>query len=207
MNGEPVYSNGDDESTRTSLLMKAIDKDTAAWDAIVEIYVPLIHIWCRKWGLSKEDTEDVGQEAITSVVKSLHTFSKKNQKRSFRSWLYKITYHKMLDDREKKKSSAKGGSAVVQQMSQVPVEDSNEWLAEDKRLIYEKITAQLDNRFSKKHADCFLEFAFYGKPVKQLAEEYDITEGALHVAFHRIRKLIRSEYGDLLKGEDDELTD
>jgi RNA polymerase sigma factor (sigma-70 family) len=45
----------------TDLVMRARNGEKQAWDALVERYAPLIWSVCRRHGLGRADTEDVGQ--------------------------------------------------------------------------------------------------------------------------------------------------
>jgi RNA polymerase sigma factor (sigma-70 family) len=45
----------------TDLVTRARNGERQAWDALVERYAPLIWSICRRYGLGRADTEDVGQ--------------------------------------------------------------------------------------------------------------------------------------------------
>jgi RNA polymerase sigma factor (sigma-70 family) len=55
--GNPMHDN----LPVTDLVMGARNGEKQAWDAVVERYAPLIWSICRRHGLGRADTEDVGQ--------------------------------------------------------------------------------------------------------------------------------------------------
>jgi RNA polymerase sigma factor (sigma-70 family) len=59
----------------TDLVMRARNGEKQAWDALVERYAPLIWSVCRRHGLGRADTEDVGQAVwlyLAGHLGSLH---------------------------------------------------------------------------------------------------------------------------------------
>lgn len=81
----------DDALTRLSLLerLTAPDEDNQAWQEFVELYVQLILGWCRHWGVSQADVDEVVQETVYQVVKGMSSFRYQG-KGSFRAWLQTI---------------------------------------------------------------------------------------------------------------------
>src|SRR5271156_1965460 len=53
------------------LVTRARAGDKRAWDALVERYAPLIWSICRKYRLSRDDADDVGQSAWMRLVDQL----------------------------------------------------------------------------------------------------------------------------------------
>jgi RNA polymerase sigma factor (sigma-70 family) len=55
----------------SDLVTRARNGDKQAWDALVERYAPLIWSICRRHGLGRADTEDVGQAVWLHLVEHL----------------------------------------------------------------------------------------------------------------------------------------
>src|SRR5262249_29075280 len=70
--------------------------DQAAWDRFVERYGPKIYGWCRQWRLQEADAEDVTQEVLLCLARTLRTFVY-DPSRSFRGWLRTLTEHACND--------------------------------------------------------------------------------------------------------------
>jgi RNA polymerase sigma factor (sigma-70 family) len=60
-----------DNLSVTELVTGARNGEKQAWDAIVERYAPLIWSICRRHGLGRADTEDVGQAVWLHLVEHL----------------------------------------------------------------------------------------------------------------------------------------
>ena len=60
-----------DDPLVTHLVTRARGGDKRAWDALVERYAPLIWSICRKYRLSRDDANDVGQSVWLRLVDQL----------------------------------------------------------------------------------------------------------------------------------------
>ena len=60
-----------DDPLVIQLVARARDGDQGAWDAIVERYAPLIWSVCMRLGLSRADTDDVGQVVWLRLIEHL----------------------------------------------------------------------------------------------------------------------------------------
>ncbi len=62
-------------STSVNLLKRLRDpKADFAWQQFVELYAPLIFHWARRKGLSAEDSADLVQDVLTTLVMKLPEF-------------------------------------------------------------------------------------------------------------------------------------
>jgi len=55
----------------TALVTSAAAGDSAAWNALVERYAPLVHATCRRWRLDTADVADVSQTVWLRLVENL----------------------------------------------------------------------------------------------------------------------------------------
>jgi RNA polymerase sigma-70 factor (ECF subfamily) len=84
--------------TSTSLLeqLRQLPADPAAWSRFVDRYGPRIYTWCRRWGLQDADAQDVAQDILLKLSKSLTTF-RYDPSRRFRAWLRAVVRHAWQD--------------------------------------------------------------------------------------------------------------
>ena len=65
----------DPRATKPSLLLRIRDAgDSASWNEFAEIYGPVIRSYCRRRGLQPTDADDVVQEILAQVARSIGTF-------------------------------------------------------------------------------------------------------------------------------------
>src|SRR5438094_3784820 len=76
-----------------------------AWTLFVDLYTPLLFSWARRNGLKDQDAADLVQDVLTALVRKLPEFTYDRQK-SFRSWLFTITYNKCRDLRRRRAAQA-----------------------------------------------------------------------------------------------------
>ncbi len=84
-------------STSTSLLNDICCGEQQAWFRFVELYTPLIELWCRRQGIRAVDAEDIVQNVFAVVAIHIQEFGRDRSKNSFRGWLWTITRSKIVD--------------------------------------------------------------------------------------------------------------
>jgi DNA-directed RNA polymerase specialized sigma24 family protein len=62
-----------DEPLLSNLVTRARNGDKRAWDRLVERCAPVVWSICRRHGLSRQDTGDVGQSVWLRLVEQIDT--------------------------------------------------------------------------------------------------------------------------------------
>src|SRR5271163_2057301 len=113
-----------------SLVERARNEETGAWDRLVRLYAPLVYSWCRRWDLSEHDVADVFQEVFLSVATHLDPFHRDRATDTFRGWVRTITRNKVLDHFRRlgrePGTVGVGGSEAQLKMSSLPAEAASE---------------------------------------------------------------------------------
>jgi RNA polymerase sigma-70 factor (ECF subfamily) len=78
------------------LRLRQAPPDQEAWAEFVDRYGRQIHAWCRRWGLTEVDAQDVTQTVLLQLASKLQTFSYDPTQR-FRAWLKTLTHHAWSD--------------------------------------------------------------------------------------------------------------
>jgi RNA polymerase sigma-70 factor, ECF subfamily len=109
-------------STSRSLLRRAREHDSDAWEKLTAVYTPLVYQWCRHAGLQVSDAADVAQEVFRSVVVGLDGFRKERPEDTFRGWLWTITRNKIRDHFRDHagRPDAQGGTDAQLRLQQLP---------------------------------------------------------------------------------------
>ena len=91
--------------TRNSLIDRLKDwSDNESWRLFFETYWRLIYRTASKAGLTDAEAQEVVQETVISVVKSMPDFNYRREGGSFKSWLLRLTYWRISDQVRKRKS-------------------------------------------------------------------------------------------------------
>jgi RNA polymerase sigma-70 factor (ECF subfamily) len=190
-----------DADSRTHIsLLDALEKgDTErAWSFFFEKYSKLIHLWCRRWGASVEDTEDIVQETLLVVFRKIAEFQY-DPSLSFRAWLKTVSYHKWLQAVEQNRMVY----PPVQEPSMVMTYKSRLNLAvEEFKQLLDRIAEQeifslactkVRSRVSERVWLCFEQSELLNQPRSEIAERLGISTGYVQVNVFRVRQLVHAE--------------
>ena len=78
--------------------------DRAAADALVRAYYDELYAYIWRQTGRQEDALDLTQECFIAALRSLPSYDRR--KSAFRTWLYHIASHKLIDHRRKKRTVA-----------------------------------------------------------------------------------------------------
>ena len=91
--------------TRASLLSRLKHSDDSeSWRVCFETYWKLIFNAARRAGLTETEAEDVVQETLLTVARSIQTFQYDKNRGSFKGWLLKTTAWRVQDQFRKRAS-------------------------------------------------------------------------------------------------------
>src|SRR5262245_3729852 len=86
------------QSTQSSLLRQIRTLSNApGWTRFFETYAPLIERFAIKSGLSAVESEDVVQNTMIQVSKTIPDFEYDRTKGSFKGWLFKCAKWRIVD--------------------------------------------------------------------------------------------------------------
>jgi RNA polymerase sigma-70 factor (ECF subfamily) len=92
----------------TELLSRCRRGDSAAWDELFSAHYAATarFVFTISRDFSREDADEICQEAFLAVIKSLDSFHGDSQ---FQTWLFRIAANKARDFREKQHAAKRGG--------------------------------------------------------------------------------------------------
>jgi RNA polymerase sigma-70 factor (ECF subfamily) len=86
-----------DIKTSMSLLEKLrVLEDRRAWSQFMNLYLPMIQTWAKRFGLSQDDVEEITSRLLTKLVEVLPRFDYDPAKGSFRGWLKTVTQRELV---------------------------------------------------------------------------------------------------------------
>ena len=187
--------------TRQSLLSRLKDwDDQEGWKVFFDTYWRLIYNAAIRSGLTEAEAQDVVQETIISVCKSMQTFEY-DQNGSFKGWLMRLTSWRIQDQFRKRQQlinpKQRETRTSTDALERVP--DPNgfglektwdqEWEQNIIGAAIERVKRQVDG----KQYQVFDLYVLKKWPVSRVSKSLGINRGKVYLAKHRINKLIKKE--------------
>ena len=194
--------------TRDSLILRLKDPDdVAAWEEFVAIYRPVIVRMAMLRGLQHTDADDLAQQVLLSVTRSVPQWDSDPQRARFRTWLGRVVRNAALNalTRGKPDRGAGGTSALVLINGKAADSCDNsevldlEWRREAFRWAADKIR----DEFQPQTWQAFWLTAVDGLSAAEAAKQTGKSIGAVYVARSRVMARIQ-EAVRLLSGKERE---
>ena len=182
--------------TRASLIARLPNAaDAAAWDEAVAIYGPVVYRLARRQGLQPADADDLVQEVLAAVSRSVEGWLDRADRGSFRAWLFRIARNTAINilTRPKHRPLVTGGSDAAYALAEYAVPDDlpREFQIEYRRETFRRAAEQVRDAVADKTWQAFWETAVEGRPVAEVSEELGMATGSLYVARGRVMARLR----------------
>lgn len=189
--------------TRQSLLSRLKNwDDSASWRDFFNTYWKLIYTVALKAGLTHTESQDVVQETMLGVAKSIGEFKYDPARAAFKTWLMQVTRHRISNQFARRKRypppqaepSQTDSTPLLEQVPD-PAADGLEtiWDAEWDKNLTDAALRRVKHRVPIQQYQMFDFFVLKNWPARKVARTLGVTVGHVYVAKHRITKLIRRE--------------
>lgn len=181
-------------ATHTTLLARLADAgDAHAWHDFLARYGDLIRGFCLRRGLQAADCEDIQQEVLLALTKSMGQFRYDPAKGLFRSYLKTVVMNAI--SRRLCQNTAHAG---LSQASAVGDTDSEEhWEQEWRQHHFRQAMKIVESEFSESDRRAFTMYAVEGRGVQDTARELNLSTDAVYQAKSRILRRL----GQLIEGQ------
>ena len=191
-------------ATSRSLLVRAGENDSTAWQRLVSLYSPLVYRWCRQAGLQRADAADVGQEVFQSVARGLASFRHRRPTDTFRGWLRTITKNKIKDWRRRRPGELTGVPGLDQRPGakshHYELPDADESLNQrEARMLVTRALGLIRRDFHERTWQAFEQVTLEGVRARDAAERLGMSVNAVYMARWRVLNRLREEFADLLE--------
>jgi RNA polymerase sigma factor (sigma-70 family) len=195
--------------TRESLLSRLKDwEDDKSWREFFGIYRKLLFSFAVKAGLSEQESEEVVQETIISVAKTIKEFQYDPKRCSFKSWLRHLAQKRIADAfrrRARQPQAARSARTSTQTAAIERLPDPNAanledlWEEEWRKELLEAAVARVKLEVSGKQYQMFDFHVLKKMPVQKVTSTLGVSAAQIYLAKHRISRLIKKEVSRLEK--------
>jgi RNA polymerase sigma-70 factor (ECF subfamily) len=181
--------------TPASLLERLRQPDPGpAWDRLVALYAPLVHLWATRAGLQDADAADLVQDVFTTLVQQLPTF-RYDPSKSFRAWLKTVTLN--LWRARRRRAAPRPLDGVPEPAVADPADAF--WDGEYRRHLAAWALHAMQTEFEDRTwRACWLT-AVEGRPPAEVAAGLGMTVGAVYTARCRVLARLREELKGMLE--------
>lgn len=189
--------------TRASLILRLKNReDLDAWQQFAEIYQPLVFRLARRKGFQDSDAADVAQEVLLRVANAVERWDP-DGKGSFRNWLSTIARNLMINflQSSQRRPIAGGSDAVIDLVDNQPDPNSLESQVFDQELeqqVFAWASERIRHSFQSNTWDAFWATAVDDRPAADVAEDLQISVGAVYIARSRVIQKLRTEVQKVL---------
>ena len=188
--------------TRASLLGRLKDwNDEASWKVFFDTYWRLIYNAAIKAGLTNAEAQDVVQETVISVSKSMPKFQYDAVGGSFKSWLLNLTAWRIVDQkrqrnlgRARRRADSTHRTAVEERIADPAASDLESiWNEEWEKNLLNAAVQRVKRAVEPKQYQIFHLYAIKNWPAGKVASTLKVNRGRVYLAKHRIGNMIKKE--------------
>lgn len=194
--------------TRESLLGRLKDwKDEESWREFFTIYRRLIFSMALKAGLPEPEAEEVVQETLISIAKTIKGFEYDPERCSFKSWLRHLAQKRIADHFRKRAREplvnhhAPGETGKTPVIERVPDTKAASldavWEDNWQKELLEAAVARIKNQVSAEQYQMFDFYVLKKMPVAKVAQALGTNVAQIYLVKHRITKLLKKEIARL----------
>ncbi len=188
-----------DESipTRQSLLnrLKNCD-DHESWSEFFNTYWRLIYSVALKAGLTETEAQEVVQETVIRVSKSMPEFTYNPEAGSFKAWLLNLTRWRITDQlrkRRREQSASWDQEKMEELVDPRGLHLERVWDEEWEKNVMETALQRVKAQVSPKQYQIFDLYVLKKWPVPKVASLLGVSPGQVYMARHRISRLVKAE--------------
>lgn len=169
-------------------------EDQQAWEQFVSIYRPVIMRLASKRGMQKADAEDLTQQVLLSVAKSIDRWKKQNESVRFRHWLHRVAKNAIINAMKRKpRDLAVGGSTVGNRLSEQPSgkDPIEEVELEYRRELFLQAASIVQGEVEPETWQAFQRSVIEGMPIEKVASDLCKSIGKIYAARSRVMRKLK----------------
>ena len=188
------------DATRLTLLDKMRSTDDGSWREAHDLYHPLIFSWVERFGVERQDAEDLTQDVLFTLLHEIENFEHCGHLGAFRGWLKTVTLNRVraFYRSGQRRPSPQGGSRFLQLLEEL--EDSRSPASlmldqeHDHHLVQEMLR-RIGSEFSEVTMTLFRWHVVDGRDAAGVGREMGVTKWAVYQAKSRVLRRLRERIG------------
>ena len=179
--------------TRSSMIFDLKEFSEERWNNFVLVYTPLLKFWIRKKNVPSSAEDDVLQDALYKIHKSIGNFERDAAKGKFRGWLRTIVERRAADYFRSLPQDQGAPQEVLDAAVNRDQKDADEIDGEQQALEEVKARALelVRESTAEKTWQMFWMRTVEEIPTSEIAKQFDVTTAAVRVAKQRVLKRLR----------------
>jgi RNA polymerase sigma-70 factor (ECF subfamily) len=192
-----------DYTTHATLLTRLADSlDPAAWREFHGRYADLLRGFARRRGLQPADCDDVTQNVLLSLTRSMGKFSYDPARGKFRAYLKTLALHEIFRFlRQRSRQRALGSLDEEAGRAAADPAVEAQWEEEWRQYHLRRAMARLENEFSERDRMAFAQYAVEGRPVADTAAALGMSADQVYQAKSRILKRLGGMIAEQVEDE------
>jgi len=217
-------------TTQWSVVLAAADRRSPraseALEALCRAYWPPIYAYVRRSGYAREEAQDLTQGFFTQLLEKHRLAAARRERGRFRSFLLASVKNYLANERDRAHARKRGGGNVPLSLDFESAERQyalassertspekifeRRWASTLLERVLERLRTELEAAGHGERADRLVPFLTdppEGVSYRQVATELGMSESAVKVAVHRMRRrygaLLREEVSEIVDGEDE----
>ena len=198
-----AYTVTQSPQTSVSLILRVADEnDVSAWEEFTQIYQPLVYRIAVSRGLQSADANDLVQEVMTRVARSVSRWDPDPGRGSFRGWISRIARNLIIDFLKNKNRLPRTSdhSDIRRLVEDQPnsSDASNLFDLEFEKQVFIAAAQKIKMKFTENTWQAFWQTAVQNQPVEKVAENLQMTSGAIYVARSRVMARLKESVKSIL---------
>jgi RNA polymerase sigma factor (sigma-70 family) len=200
------------EATRETLLERVRDLGAqGAWREFFALYHRPILFYAQKLGLSETDAQDVLQETMVALLRSLPTFQYNPSKGKFRNFLFTIVHRRCLaalrrwrtvDSLALDEPLEEGAEPLGERLAAEPEPglETADWRCWEEALLSQAL-AELrgDPSVAPRTQEIFRAYAMERLPAEEVAQRFGVAPNVVYQIKNRLMRRLQHRVEELLE--------
>jgi RNA polymerase sigma-70 factor, ECF subfamily len=190
--------------TRSSLLhrLKDVDDDES-WRLFDAMYRKMLHGFARKAGLNEAAAEEVVQDTMIVVAKTMPQFKYQPERCSFKGWLLQLTRQRIADHlRRQYRQGPKGDAGLPSHAGEGTLEEvpdpsafprTEEWEQEWQERLLDAALERVKEQATPKQFQMFHLFTLKQWPAAKVAATMNVSQAVVYMAKLRMSARLKKE--------------